>query len=46
MFENNIFTYYLNYASFIFIDSCFQDLSMLCAKYQSSDIAGSQEEDI
>jgi hypothetical protein len=27
------------------LDSCFQDLSMLCAKYQSSGIAGSQEED-
>jgi hypothetical protein len=27
------------------LDSCFQDLSMLCAKYQSSSIAGSQEED-
>jgi hypothetical protein len=27
------------------LDSCFQDLSMICAKYQSSGIAGSQEED-
>jgi hypothetical protein len=27
------------------LDSCFQDLSMLCAKYQSSGIAGSQDED-
>ena len=27
------------------LDSCFQDLSMLCAKYQSSGITGSQEED-
>jgi hypothetical protein len=27
------------------LDSCFQDLSMFCAKYQSSGIAGSQEED-
>jgi hypothetical protein len=27
------------------LDSCFQDLSLLCAKYQSSSIAGSQEED-
>ena len=27
------------------LDSCFQDLSMLCANYQSSGIAGSQEED-
>ena len=27
------------------LDSCFHDLSMLCAKYQSSGIAGSQEED-
>jgi hypothetical protein len=27
------------------LDSFFQDLSMLCAKYQSSGIAGSQEED-
>jgi hypothetical protein len=27
------------------LDSCFQDLSMLCAKYQFSGIAGSQEED-
>jgi hypothetical protein len=26
------------------LDSCFQDLSMLCAKYQSSGIAGSQED--
>ena len=27
------------------LDSCFQDLSMLCTKFQSSGIAGSQEED-
>ena len=26
------------------LDFCFQDLSMLCAKYQSSGIAGSQED--
>jgi hypothetical protein len=26
------------------LDSFFQDLSMLCAKYQSSGIAGSQED--
>ena len=28
------------------LDSCFQDLSMLCANYQYSGIAGSQEEDL
>jgi hypothetical protein len=33
------------FTGFFKLDSCFQDLSMFCAKYQFSGIAGSQEED-
>ena len=33
------------FTGFFKLDSCVQDLSMLCAKYQFSGIAGSQEED-